>query len=407
MKSYKEIESFLFRQLPMYQRIGPKAFKKDLKNIKHLSKITSHPHKAFKSIHIAGTNGKGSTSFFIATALFEHGYKVGLYTSPHYKSYRERIRVDGKMIKVPYIKKFVNKLIAMGLFKSEFKPSFFEISVAMAFSYFKEEEVDYAVIETGLGGRLDSTNVINPVLSIITNISKDHTNFLGNTLNKIAREKAGIIKKNVPLIVGRTQKETKDIFKSIAKEKNAKLIFADKKKYETIGIYKGHADFQLENLQTALTALHSILKSPDYKKIQKAWSKTMKSWSYLGRYQFLSRKPKILVDSAHNEAGIKNLFDQIKNGSYKNLHIVLAVVNDKDLSHLLSLFPEEAIYYFSQAKIPRALDAKVLLEQAGTHGLMGKTYSSVKRALSSAKRKAGSKDLILVTGSIFTVAEVV
>ncbi|NNF21688.1 MAG: bifunctional folylpolyglutamate synthase/dihydrofolate synthase, partial [Saprospiraceae bacterium] len=227
IKKYTDVEAFLFRQLPMFQRIGPKAMKKDLTNIKYLSSIAGHPHSTFKSIHIAGTNGKGSTSFFLATLLHEMGLKVGLYTSPHYKSYRERIRVDARKISKSAVRYFVNELIEKGVFQSEYKPSFFEITVAMAFDYFSREKVDIAIIETGLGGRLDSTNIINPELSVITNIGMDHTNFLGNTLEKIAREKAGIIKKKIPVIIGRRQKETSSVFKSVAEKMQSPLKYAD------------------------------------------------------------------------------------------------------------------------------------------------------------------------------------
>ena len=408
LDSYKDTESFLFKQLPMFQRVGPKAFKKDLKNIKFLSKQLGHPHKSFKSIHIAGTNGKGSTSFYIAAVLSELGYRVGLYTSPHYKDYRERIKINGQMIPKKYVTAFVNRLIAEGIMLDELKPSFFEITVAMAFSYFKEEQVDYAVIETGLGGRLDSTNIITPEISVITNIGLDHTQFLGNTLEAIAREKAGIIKKNVPVIIGRKQKETTAVFKKVASDKKAKLSYASslKKLYPSAALAI-HPAYQLENRQTAYSTLRALIGSIESEVLESAWSGGLKEWGYLGRYQRLSETINIIADSAHNEMGIRQLFEQISQEKYNRLHIVLAVVADKDLGLVLDYFPKEAQYYYSQAKIPRAMKREELRRQAENFGLQGKTYSSIRRALAAAKRSYKKDDLILVTGSIFTVAEVV
>jgi len=409
LTKYKEIEAFLFSQLPMFQRVGAKAFKKNLDNIKFLSKETGNPHKDIKTIHIAGTNGKGSTSYFLASALNAHGYKVGLYTSPHYKDYRERIKVDGKMITKYYIKKFVNELIEKNIFENELKPSFFEISVAMAFNYFKDEKVDIAVIETGLGGRLDSTNIITPEISVITNIGFDHTNFLGNTLPKIANEKAGIIKKNIPVVIGRKQKETLPTFKKKATQKNTKLTFAESYKWspELEKVVNKFPKYQHENLKTAFATLKQFDKSIGPKTLIKAWTKGLQKWEFIGRYMIAGKSPKVIYDSAHNPAGIKVLFDQLSNEKFTNLHIVLAVVNDKDLDKVLPLFPKEARYYFAQAKIPRALDKQKLLASAAEFSLFGKTYTSVKRALSAAHKSADKKDLILVAGSIFTVAEVV
>ena len=409
LTKYKEIESFLFRQLPMFQRVGAKAFKTNLDNIKQLSKVTGQSHKHFKSIHIAGTNGKGSTSYFLATALQAQGYKVGLYTSPHYKDYRERIKIDGKMISKSFVKQFVNQLIEDKVLEGELKPSFFEITVAMAFSYFKEERVDIAIIETGLGGRLDSTNIITPVLSVITNIGLDHTAFLGDTLPKIAKEKAGIIKKNVPVIIGRRQKETLPVFKKKAEQKKTKLIFAQAGKWpEALDkLLKKFPKYQHENLKTAFTTLKRFDKSIAVETLISAWTKGLKEWEFIGRYMQVNKSPTIIFDSAHNPAGIKVLFNQLENENYKYLHIILAVVNDKDLEKVLPLFPKEAKYYFSQAKIPRALNKEILRSVSGNFNLNGKVYSSVSRAFSAAKRSADKKDLILVAGSIFTVAEVV
>lgn len=409
---YKEIEAFLFKQLPMYQRVGPKAFKKDLKNIKVLSKYLGHPHKFFKSIHIAGTNGKGSTSFFIASLLSELGFKVGLYTSPHYKDYRERIKVNGQMIEKAYVKKFINGLIDDDIFNQDLRPSFFEISVAMAFSYFKEKKVDFAVIETGLGGRLDSTNIINPELSIITNIGLDHVQFLGNTLPLIAKEKAGIIKKNTPVIIGRKQKETTAVFKSKAVKMKSSISWASitkiKGDFQWEKLFNTFPNYQKENITTACYAVSKMNFSLSQKILQKAFKSGLTKWRYVGRYTIVNKKPKTIYDSAHNEAGIKVLMDQIKEKErYNQIHIVLAVVNDKDPSQLFPFLPVVAQYYFSQAKIPRAMPRQKLQTIAEEYGIYGSTYTSIKRALYYAKKKADQGDLILVTGSIFTVAEVI
>ncbi|NNK90597.1 MAG: bifunctional folylpolyglutamate synthase/dihydrofolate synthase [Saprospiraceae bacterium] len=407
IKKYTDVEAFLFRQLPMFQRIGPKAMKKDLTNIKYLSSIAGHPHSTFKSIHIAGTNGKGSTSFFLATLLHEMGLKVGLYTSPHYKSYRERIRVDARKISKSAVRYFVNELIEKGVFQSEFKPSFFEITVAMAFDYFSREKVDIAIIETGLGGRLDSTNIITPELSVITNIGMDHTNFLGNTLEKIAREKAGIIKKKIPVIIGRRQKETSSVFKSVARKMQSPLKYADE--YNTRIPAKVSAmfpDYQLENMKTTLACLEELDCVPSKKQIRTAWTDGLTKWAFTGRYKIIKSKPRTIIDSAHNREGIQALFNAISNEDFETLHIVLAMVFDKDIQPVLKLLPGSARYYFSEAKIPRAMKKEELQEKAAMEGLFGKCYKSISSALGAARKKAKKKDLVLVTGSIFTVAEV-
>ncbi len=393
----------------MYQRVGPKAFKKDLKNILKLTEYLEQPHTQFKSIHIAGTNGKGSVSFFIATLLHELGFKVGLYTSPHYKDYRERIKINGQKIPKSYVKSFINRLIVDNIFDSKLKPSFFEISVAMAFQYFKDEAVDFGVIETGLGGRLDSTNIITPELSIITNIGYDHMNFLGNTLELIAGEKAGIIKQKVPVVIGRKQKETTQVFKQKVKKEETTITYSHQKNYTELLMKIGSKfpDYQRENLTTALTAIKKLKLKPTEKQVVTAWTKGLTTWGYIGRYQLLSVNPKVICDSAHNEMGLRQLFAQLEHERYKQLHIVLAMVGDKDLSGVLSLFPKDAKYYLSQAKIPRALDKEKLQKQLQALGLDGNLYNSIPRALVYAKKQAGKSDLVLVTGSIFTVAEVV
>ena len=405
---YKEIESFLFNQLPMFQRVGAKAFKKDLKNIQILDQYLDHPHRDYKTIHIAGTNGKGSTSFLIATALHQMGYKVGLYTSPHYRDYRERIKVNGEMISKTYVKSFVNRLIQDRVLDKEYRPSFFEITVGMAFSYFKEMEVDYAVIETGLGGRLDSTNIITPELSVITNIGLDHMQFLGDTLPLIAGEKAGIIKPSVPVVIGRRQKETEKVFIKMTKKNQANLIYAEDESAVDLKEFKSKFPFyQQENMQTAYTAINKLGLEISKAKIQKAWTTGLMGWGYVGRYMKVSMHPTVIYDSAHNLDGIKILFEELRGEDYKDLHIILAMVGDKDQSKVLELMPSDAKYYFSQASIPRAMDKDILMKKAKGVGLKGKAYTTVRRALSAAKKSAADEDLILVAGSIFTVAEVV
>lgn len=404
---YKDVERFLFSQLPMYQRVGPKAFKKDLKNIKSLCRTLGHPEKDFKAIHIAGTNGKGSVAFMTAAILHRQGFNVGLYTSPHYRSYRERIRYNKSMIPVSYIKQFVNRLIEQGIFEGELKPSFFEVSVAMAFQYFSDMKVDYAVIETGLGGRLDSTNVVHPVITAITNIDYDHMQFLGNTLELIAGEKAGIIKKGVPLVLGRRQKETLPVFKKIAEKESASILFAEDTVLQNQP-QKVHltAGYQLENWRTAVTIVNYLL--PEYQPpvLRQAEKKELEEWGYVGRFQILQEKPLVIADSAHNRGGFTVLFEQLKSVKYDRMHIVLAVVNDKNLDDLLAFMPGDARYYLSEAKIPRALSKEILFDTFIDRGYDARVYGSVSRALAFAKINAGDRDLVLVTGSIFTVAEI-
>lgn len=421
--NYQESIDYLLSQLPMFQKQGNAALKKDLSNIKSLCNWLKHPQRSYKTIHIAGTNGKGSVSHYLAIWLQLMGYKVGLYTSPHYKDFRERIKIDGKLVCKSIVKKFVTK------YKNEYQntneriPSFFELTVAMAFHAFQKEKVDIAIIETGLGGRLDSTNIINPILSIITNISLDHTHVLGNTIELIAKEKAGIIKKNTPILIGEKQKLTTPIFKKVSNKKNATLSFASeyissdkntftlKKKKETV-VLKHNAAYKTKNITTALAAinlLEDILPafSPNYKKLAKHTDKKLKDWQYLGRMQVLQTKPKIILDSAHNKAGLNSFFQNIEKLKFNKLHIVLGMVKEKDLSDIIKLFPTKAKYYFVQAKIPRALDKKLLQKEAKKHQLIGKNYSSVKQGLKAAKLSAQEKDLIVVVGSIFVVAEVV
>lgn len=391
----------------MYQRVGASAYKADLNNTKAICKLLDNPENKFKSVHVAGTNGKGSTSHMLAAVLQSAGYKVGLYTSPHLKDFRERIKINGRMIPKKYVMNFVDK------YKNDFEkinPSFFEWSTGLAFDYFAKEKVDIAIIETGLGGRLDSTNVISPLLSIIINISYDHQNLLGNTLKEIAYEKAGIIKQNGIIVIGEKQKETKNFFQKKAKEKNALLLYAEDYanakniSCELKGIY------QEKNIPTVLVA-SEILNHQGYEISSKAVAKGLKDVCKLtglrGRWEVLSKKPLIVADIAHNEAGIKEVFKQVKTIKYKKLHVVFGTVNDKDIQKILSLLPKKAIYYFCKANIPRALDENILSEKAKTIRLNGKTFDNVKQALGTAKKNAFSNDFILVTGSAFVVAEAI
>ena len=402
--NYQQTLDYLFSRLPMYQRQGAAAYKADIGNIVAASKHLENPHKKFKSIHIAGTNGKGSTAHMLASILQEAGYKAGLYTSPHLKDFRERIKINGKMILEKEVVSFVeeNKII----FK-EMNLSFFEFTVAMAFDYFAKEGVDIAIIETGLGGRLDSTNIINPELSIITNIGFDHTNLLGNTIQKIATEKGGIIKENTPVIIGRDQKEPTAIFKNIAKEKNANLIYANTQKCYASDL-KG--EYQKENINTVITAIKQLQKQGwaiTEDNIEFGLLKTVANTQLLGRWQTLSSNPQIICDTAHNEDGIKEIAKQLSNLKYEQLHIVFGTVNDKNLDTILPYLPKNAKYYFCNANILRAMKAEYLKQKADKHQLKGRIFPSVKEALKCAKVNANPKDLIFVGGSTFVVAEVV
>jgi len=402
--NYQQTLDYLFSRLPMYQRQGAAAYKADIGNIVAASKHLENPHKKFKSIHIAGTNGKGSTAHMLASILQEVGYKVGLYTSPHLKDFRERIKINGKMILEKEVVSFVeeNKII----FK-EMNLSFFEFTVAMAFDYFAKEGVDIAIIETGLGGRLDSTNIINPELAIITNISLDHTNLLGDTIEKIARQKAGIIKNKTPIIIGRKQKETTSIFKSIAKEKNAILIYASPQKGYANDL-KG--EYQKENINTVITAIKQLQKQGwtiTENSTEHGLLKTVGNTQLLGRWQTLSSNPQIICDTAHNEDGIKEITKQLSNSKYEQLHIVFGTVDDKNLDPILRYLPKNAKYYFCNANIVRAMNAKDLRQKAAKHQLKGRAFPNVSEALRCAKDNANPKDLIFVGGSTFVVAEVV
>jgi len=400
--NYQETLDYLFSKLPMYQRQGVAAYKVDIGNIVAASKYLGNPHTQFKSVHIAGTNGKGSTAHMLTSVLQEAGYKVGLYTSPHLKDFRERIKINGEKISENSVIKFVdqNKIAFENI-----SMSFFEFTVAMAFDYFADQQVDIAIIETGLGGRLDSTNIINPELSIITNIGLDHTNLLGNTLEKIATEKGGIIKENTPIIIGRKQKETNTIFQNIAKEKNAHLMYSEPQQNYATDL-KG--EYQKENINTTITAIEQLQEqcwAINSSNIEQGLLKIVANTQLLGRWQTLSEIPHIICDTGHNEDGIKQISKQLKNTKYEQLHFVFGTVNDKNLDSILSHLPKNASYYFCQANIPRAMDAKELQQKSAKYELKGNVFTIVKQALSKAKENANASDLIFVGGSTFVVAE--
>lgn len=404
--NYPETLDYLFSQLPMYQRVGNAAYKANLDNTYRLSEILNHPEKQFKSVHIAGTNGKGSTSHMLAAVLQEAGYKVGLYTSPHLKDFRERIKINGEMISKNDVIDFVKE------YKHEFEKiqlSFFEWTVGLAFHYFAKQKVDIAIVETGLGGRLDSTNIITPEVAVITNISMDHTQFLGDTLAKIAAEKAGIIKSTIPIVIGETQAEIKPVFIEKANQLNAPIQFADEgliQEYESD--LKGA--YQQQNKKTVVATIQ-VLQELGWKiaenHIKQGLLNVVKNTGLMGRWQVLSKQPFTVCDTGHNEAGIKLILAQINQQSFEKLHFVLGVVNDKDIANILQLLPKNATYYFCQAKIPRALEVSILAEKASAVGLSGTAFPTVEAAYGAAQKNATAQDMIFIGGSTFVVAEVV
>lgn len=427
--NYEETIQFLFSQLPMYQRQGASAYKDDLTTTLQLDAHFDHPHNQYPTIHVAGTNGKGSVSHMLSSVLQEAGFKVGLYTSPHLKDFRERIRINGEMVDQDFVIKFVG--YSQGII-DQLKPSFFEITAAMAFDYFARERVDVAVIETGMGGRLDSTNIINPILSIITNIGLDHTKFLGDTIEKIAMEKAGIIKPEIPVVIGEKQSETTEIYAKksidlasaihIASDRfeitsiSAKVPFSKQK----ITVFDKFTDanisweldlagnYQAKNLITVLTALDIISGEFRLKLEHKinGLKRVRQNTGFAGRWYILANNPLIVTDTAHNKDGLLNVLNQIDSIEYRNLHIVLGVVDDKSLDTILPLFPKKASYYFCKADIPRALDARKLKTVAEGYKLHGESFNSVIDAFKAAKNLAATKDLLFVGGSTFVVAEV-
>mgnify|MGYP003645659010 CR=1 FL=1 len=404
--NYLDTINWMFNQLPMYQNKGKVAFKKDLTNTYALSNHLNNPEKKIKSIHVAGTNGKGSTSHMIASVLQEAGYKVGLYTSPHLKDFRERIKVNGNVVSKQFVIQFIKR---NKMFLENRSLSFFEMTVGMAFDYFAKQKVDIAIIEVGLGGRLDSTNIITPEVSVITNIGLDHTQFLGDTLELIAHEKAGIIKPNVPVVIGETQKETRPIFRRIAKENNTPIYFADQtiiKTYESD--LKG--SYQAKNIKTVaqtLTVLQPLGFKTSEKQIIKGLKNVVKNTGLLGRWQTLQYDPKIICDTAHNKEGLSYVIRQLEKETFKKLHMVIGMVNDKNIDSVLDLFPKKATYYFCKPDIPRGLDAEILKQYFAEKGYKGNAYKSVNEAFVFAKKQAKSNDLIYVGGSTFVVAEII
>lgn len=427
--TYEQTLDYLYSKLPMFHRVGPAAYKEDLYNTIALCKVLGNPENNFRSIHIAGTNGKGSVSHMLASILQDAGYKTGLYTSPHLVDFRERIRINGQMIEKEHITGFVTKHSAL---IDRIEPSFFEVTVALAFDYFSENKVDIAVIETGLGGRLDSTNVINPILSVITNISFDHQNLLGYTLPEIASEKAGIIKKNTPAVIGRHNPETDDVFLNKASKENSNIYFGEdewkvvshnvengilyvtfEKNRDSNKRIKLHTplagNYQLENIATVLTA--SELLSDNILKITKdnivsGLRKVVTNTGLRGRWEVLKTSPLVICDVAHNEAGLKAVFEQVLSIPHEKLHIVYGMVKDKDLTKALSRLPTKAEYYFCRPDIPRALDVNELYENAVIAGLNGSPCPSVEAAFDSALNHARDNDIVLVTGSFFVVSEI-
>ncbi|HLO90451.1 MAG TPA: folylpolyglutamate synthase/dihydrofolate synthase family protein [Lentimicrobium sp.] len=430
--TYKEALNYLFSQLPMFHRIGAAAYKANLDNTLALSKATGFAHNQFKSIHVAGTNGKGSVSHMLASTCQEAGLKTGLFTSPHLVDFRERMKINGQMIPEAYVVDFIEKY-ATDL--ERIKPSFFEMTFVMAMCWFKESKIDIAIIETGLGGRIDSTNVITPVLSIITNIGYDHIQFLGSTLPSIAAEKAGIIKQGVPVVIGESHPETDMVFIQKAESLNAKIIFADQifssrpleinaqncKKFEItdkasltkIDIESPLVgDYQQKNIVTVLASTLLTSGFPftdgqmDVTTVKKGIRNTIKNTGLLGRWQVIGKNPLIICDIGHNTHSVPLIVEQIRRTRYKKLHFVIGVVNDKDITGMLQMLPLNAEYYFCKADIPRGLAVEELQQKATESGLKGKAYNSVAEAFEAAKKNADIKDMIFVGGSAFTVAEV-
>ena len=428
-RDYNKVIAYLFNQLPMYQRIGKEAVKKDLTNIRRLCKHLDNPQKKFKSIHIAGTNGKGSTAHMLAAIFQTAGYKTGLYTSPHFKDFRERVKINGKLISKKSVIEFVNDNYD---YFNKIKPSFFEISVALAFLSFASEEVDIAIIETGLGGRLDSTNILKPELSIITNISHDHQQFLGNTLVKIAGEKAGIIKYRVPVIISQRQWRVEKVFETVAKKKLSKLYFAtdrfiaeqDNTSLDQVEYYVSDlkldrqirfksdmtGSYQEGNVPGVFQAV-DILRTRGWRLEEQAILKALGSvkvqTSFIGRWQVIGKNPLVICDSGHNPAGIKVLVEQLSRLKKSKLHMVLGVVKDKDPRKFVSLLPEDSLLYFARPDIPRGQDPEILKTIALDNGYKASVHISVQAGLQAARKKAGSNDVIFVGGSTFVVAEVI
>ncbi|TYC16183.1 bifunctional folylpolyglutamate synthase/dihydrofolate synthase [Bizionia gelidisalsuginis] len=404
--TYQDTINWLFSRLPMYQNQGKSAYKIDLSNTLLLANHLDNPEDHFKTVHIAGTNGKGSTSHMLASVLQEAGYKVGLYTSPHLKDFRERIKINGKEIDEDYVVQFVDRNTSF--FESN-ALSFFEMTVGLAFQYFAEKDVDIAIIEVGLGGRLDSTNIISPELSVITNIGLDHTQFLGNSLHAIAKEKGGIIKQNTPVVIGETQDEIKAVFKAIAEEQQASITFADSFKTKT---YRSDlmGSYQVKNIKTVVECVKQLQNKGFHISegaLNQGLLSVVKNTGLLGRWQILQLQPKVICDTAHNTAGLTYTITQLLEEPHNAMHIVFGVVNDKDLSTIVDLLPKQATYYFCKPNIPRGYNAKDLKIDLNAHGCKGESYNSVNEAYITALQNADTTDVIYVGGSTFVVAEII
>jgi dihydrofolate synthase / folylpolyglutamate synthase len=434
MMDYQQTLDYLFSQLPMFHRIGPAAYKADLNNTIALGNRLQHPHRRFPSVHIAGTNGKGSVAHMLASIFQEAGYRTGLCTSPHLKDFRERFKINGQLMPETYVTDFVNRHRD---YFNELKPSFFEMTIGLCFQYFADEKVDIAIVETGLGGRLDSTNIITPEISVITNIGFDHTSLLGNTIEAIAGEKAGIIKPGIPVVVGRSRPEAAKVFVEKARKESSAITFADDA-YRVVSssvISSGNVPllqvvlsksgggefilessltgtYQLENICTVVAAIEQINRTGRFYLSEGAISagirNVVENTGILGRWQVLSNEPLVICDTGHNMDGITTVLENIARTPHQKLHFVIGMVNDKDVNGILSLLPvENTTYYFCRPDVPRGLDSALLKDLAGAKGLQGDYYSSVQSALEAARGLAEAGDLVFVGGSTFVVAEVV
>ncbi|RIA10571.1 dihydrofolate synthase/folylpolyglutamate synthase [Flavobacteriaceae bacterium MAR_2010_72] len=404
--TYQDTVNWMFQQLPMFQNQGKSAYKSNLNNTILLAQQLNNPQHKFKSVHVAGTNGKGSTSHMLASILQVTGYKVGLYTSPHLKDFRERIKVNGHSVSKAFVNGFIKR---NKTFFEVHQLSFFEMTVGMAFDYFSKQKVDIAVIEVGMGGRLDSTNIITPLVSVITNIGLDHTQFLGDTLEQIAKEKAGIIKPNIPVVIGETQTDTKSVFTEIAKKHNSDISFADKSiKRDYKSDLKG--SYQSRNIKTVVETISKLKKSGfeiENEHIVRGLQHVKALTGLRGRWDVINHHPKVICDTAHNKEGLSYVMEQLVKEHFKQLHIVFGVVNDKDLNTIFPLLPSDAQYYFCKPNIQRGLDAEELKRQANTNGFKGTSYSSVKEAFETAISMSNPDDVIYVGGSTFVVAEII
>lgn len=421
--NYQETLAYLYRSTPVFQHVGGEAYKEGLENSLVLDAYLGHPHKSYRTIHVGGTNGKGSTSHILSSVLQQSGYKVGLYTSPHLRDFRERIRVNGKKIEEQFVVDFVKK--HQNFFET-ISPSFFELTMSMAFDYFAQRQVDIAVVEVGLGGKLDSTNIIYPELSVITNISFDHTQFLGDTLVKIAGEKAGIIKTGVPVVIGEAEGDVRKVFEEKAYSVHAPVVFAEDEKFVRKATLLPNGKFifdtqdyqdligelgglvQEKNANTILCAIHELNKKGiDIKKeaVYDGFAHVVEISGLEGRWQIVSDSPKIILDAGHNTGGIIYIAKQLEYEKYEKLHFIIGTVNDKDITGILKLLPKHAIYYFTKASVVRALDEKELAEKAFSEGLTGNIFPTVKQAIIAAKSAASTEDLIFIGGSNFIVAD--